>query len=88
MVQFRDFAPRLLESGFFSDSYETLRQALGDANVWIDENHIDVVNVETVVLPNIWDSGEEGTKDVDLSASGKTATTWHQFIRVWYRVAH
>lgn len=85
MIQFRDFAPALLENGFFTNTFETLKQALSDANTWIDKNGIDVVNVETVVLPNMWDSDEEGTKDVDLRASGKSSTTWHQFIRVWYR---
>lgn len=85
MIQFRDFAAEVTSAGFFSNSYETLPQALAKANAWLAAEGVDVLNVETVVLPNMWESGEEGTKDVELRASGKMATTWHQFIRVWYR---
>jgi len=86
MIQFRDFAAEITNAGFFTNSYESLADALDKANAWLAEERVDVVNVETVVLPNIWDSDEEGTGDVDLRASGKSSTTWHQFIRVWYRV--
>lgn len=86
MIQFRDFAPALLKAGWFTNKYESLRQSVDDANAWIAKGGIDVVNVETVVLPNIWDEGENGTKDVELTTANNTSPTWHQFIRVWYRV--
>ncbi|QDU41116.1 hypothetical protein Mal4_54810 [Maioricimonas rarisocia] len=85
MLQFRDFVPRQLDpGGFFSASrYESLQHALDDANTWIGQTGVDVINVETVALPSI--HSEEGSEDVELRSSGEMGTYWHQFIRVWYR---
>jgi hypothetical protein len=85
MIRFEDFAPKLLKSGFFGREFESFADALAGANSWIDQNDIDVVNIETVVLPQIWGKGEDGTTDVDLRVGGETSCTWHQFIRVWYK---
>lgn len=82
MIRFEDFAPKLVKSGFFSREFESFEAALAGANGWIADNGIDVVNIETVVLPQIW--REDGTTDVDLRVGGETSCTWHQFIRVWY----
>ena len=84
MIRFEDFAPKLLKSGFFSREFDSFEAALAGANNWIDSNSIDVVNIETVVLPQIWGKGEDGTTDVNLRVDGEWDTTWHQFIRVWY----
>ena len=46
-------------------------------------NRLDIVTVETVVLPNLWD--EEGSEDPEITTSGDMMSTWHQFVRVWYR---
>jgi len=85
MLQFRDFVPRQLSPrGFFSTSeYESLQKALEGANTWIGQTGVEIINVETVALPNI--HSEEGSEDVELRASGEVGTYWHQFIRVWYR---
>ncbi len=85
MLLFQDFFLEIVRQGFFSIEFEPLRAALRRANEWIDETGADVVNVETVVLPNIHDYNEEGTQDTALRASGETYSEWHQFIRVWYR---
>ena len=82
MIGFEDFAPKLVKSGLFSREFESFEAALAGANAWIDQNGVDVVNIETVVLPQIW--REDGTTDVDLRVGGGTSCTWHQFIRVWY----
>ena len=58
---------------------------MAGANEWIAENGVDVVNIETVVLPEIWEKDEEGTTDVDIRTSGECSSYWHQFIRVWYK---
>jgi len=84
MIKFEDFAPRMTKSGLFSREFESFEAALDGANTWIENYGIDVVNIETVVLPQIWGNGEEGTTDVDLRVDGEWTTTWHQFIRVWY----
>ncbi len=87
MIDFRDFVPKLLDPGglFTAATYESMNESLKAANDWIASENIDVINIETVVLPNIHESDEEGSEDVDLYTSGKSSCTWHQFIRVWYR---
>jgi len=90
MIGFRDFAPEQTGTpGFFkAETLEHLGKALERANRWIDENKngVEVVNVETVVLPNMRDHGEEGTTDPALRTSGEWSTHWYQVIRVWFRI--
>jgi hypothetical protein len=62
-----------------------MEAAVAAANSWIKEYDIKIVNVETVVLPNIWSRYEEGPTDVALGTSGEMPSHWHQFVRVWYR---
>ena len=53
--------------------YESFDAALIAANQWIKENEIRVVNVETVVLPNIWSRYEEGSRDPSLGDQRRIA---------------
>lgn len=87
MIQFRDFVPEMLSAPrlFKAGEYESMDAALAAANSWIKEYGIKIVNVETVVLPNIWSRYEEGTTDVALGTSGEMPSHWHQFVRVWYQ---
>jgi hypothetical protein len=87
MIRFADFVPRELEkAGFFKRSVrEQLSDCLQRANSWIAENHIRILNIETVVLPNISHPGEEGSIDTELYTSGEMSSQWYQFIRVWYQ---
>lgn len=87
MIQFRDFVPEMLSAPalFKAGEYESMEAALAAANSWIKEYDIKIVNVETVVLPNIWSRYEEGTSDVALGTSGEMPSHWHQFVRVWYK---
>jgi hypothetical protein len=87
MLQFRDFVPKMLAAPklFKAGDYETLGGALAAANQWIEEDNVRLLNIETVVLPNIWSRYEEGTTDVALGTSGEMPSHWHQFIRVWYQ---
>ena len=86
MIQFRDFVPRMLSApAFFRvGEYESFEAAVEAANQWIREQQIDVLNIETVVLPNIWSRWEGGSNDVALGTSGEMPSHWHQFIRCWY----
>ncbi len=88
MLRYHDFIPlRTAPPGFLTPAeYEPLAAALADANEWIKENDIRVLNVETVVLPNIWSRHEEGTQDPALGTSGDSPSFWYQVIRVWYEV--
>lgn len=87
MIQFRDFVPKMLSAPalFKAGEYESIEAALVAANAWIVENNLQIVNVETVVLPNIWSRYEEGTTDVALGTSGEMPSHWHQFVRIWYQ---
>lgn len=87
LIACRDFAPKMTQPpGLMHRAvFESLQSAIDEANFWINAHGIDVVNVETVVLPNTWSKFEEGTSDPDLAQLGDMPTHWHQFVRVWYR---
>ncbi len=86
MIAYQDFVPRLVApAGFLSPAeHESFEAALADANLWISTHAVRVLNVETVVLPNICSRFEEGSTDTSLGTSGESPSHWHQFIRVWY----
>jgi hypothetical protein len=86
MLRYHDFVPQMTRPAAFLSpaEYESFDNALIAANKWIKENDLKVVNVETVVLPNIWSRYEEGSGDPSLGTSGESPSHWHQFIRVWY----
>lgn len=86
MLSFKDFVPQEVAAGGFLKvaEYESFDAALAAANDWIHENNIQVINIETVVLPNIWSRFEEGSTDTSLGTRGDFPSHWHQFIRVWF----
>jgi len=85
---FKDFVPAELQEekqtflSYEAAVHQDLQSALDGANHWIKSNQIDVVRIETVVLPSIHRENEEGSEDTNLSDAGGT---WHQFFRVWYQ---
>ena len=52
-LNYKDFFPTVLKSGFFSTTHEELPATVGRASKWIEAAGVCVINVETVVLPNI-----------------------------------
>jgi hypothetical protein len=88
MLKYRDFVPRMISRpGLLNPGeYESFDYALDAANDWIAQENIQVRNIETVVLPNIWSRWEEGSTDTSLGTSGGAPSTWHQFIRCWYEI--
>jgi hypothetical protein len=86
VITYRDFAPQQTAPGGLlkRPEFESLDQAVAEANAWIDSNRVEVVNIETVVLPNVWSPYEEGTEDANIMTRGDFATAWNQFVRVWY----
>ena len=84
----KDFAPQILKKGgmFKSAQIESFDDMENAMNAWINENNIDVVSIETVVLPNIHDSDEEGSEDTMLGTGRESSSNWYQLIRVWHRV--
>ena len=87
MIGFADFVPaKTSEGGFFvSAEFAPVQEAVDRANKWITENNVQVMNVETVVLPNMLDAGETGPQDAHLHVSGEMRHEVYQFVRVWYK---
>lgn len=94
MINCKDFVPKQLQAHtkgmaeqllalvYNQGEYQSLEETIAAANVWIKESAVRVLNVETVVLPNIWEEWEEGSRDPAIRTFEKPI--WHQFIRVWY----
>ncbi|MEP6990327.1 MAG: hypothetical protein ABJA80_05290 [bacterium] len=88
MIRYRDFAPARISGGLLRhERYESFDRAAAAADAWITEHRADIVNIETVVLPNIWRKDEEGTADgqVETEEAMTSVNAWYQFVRVWYR---
>ncbi len=85
-IAYRDFAPKMTSARTLlkAEQFESFDDAVAAANLWIEAAAPDLLGIETVALPNIWRSVEEGTADASLNAAA-AISTWHQFVRVWYR---
>jgi hypothetical protein len=87
MVKCKDFVPEIIQKGgfFTTAKAQEFQTCLDHANQWMKDENIEVVNIETVVLPNIHDELEEGSMDTNLDTLGDTTSSWNQFVRVWYK---
>ena len=87
MIKNIDFTPQITRKGGFfkSDEIENFESTVAQMNEWIEANKPDIINVETVVLPNIHDSDEEGSGDTMLRTGKDGVSHWYQLIRIWYR---
>ena len=85
MIDFRDFLPRQTQKGSFGKAtqYEVIGEVLGEVNDWIHAQKVNVINVETVLLPNMHEPGNRGSQDGHLAT--RDFVRWHQFVRVWFR---
>ncbi|HEX8250474.1 MAG TPA: hypothetical protein VF599_20030 [Pyrinomonadaceae bacterium] len=83
-IRYKDFLPEIKEEGFFSNEYATLDETLYKVNEWIAGETVNVINIETVVLPNMADPAE--AEAAESFSSGEHSTSWSQFIRVWYNL--
>ena len=85
MIQFKDFVPEIKKRIIFSNDIEDLNVSLERMNDWIRKNEqYEIINVETVVLPNMHGKNEEGSTDPELHFA-EFKPVWYQFFRVWYR---
>lgn len=95
MLTFRDFVPQddtpMLA---LSRRRESMQDVLARANAWIAAGGIDVLNIETVLLPASAASGREGGSaggftdnlQLDLGAF-EIGGSRVQVLRVWHRAA-
>ena len=81
-LNYKDFFPTVLASGFFSTEHEALPATVARADQWVAESGVQVINIETVVLPNI--ESVEDASQVGIRTSGKVSSHWYQIVRVWY----
>ncbi len=85
MIAFHDFIPRRQGKrllGILTD-YENLHELVSRANLWIEQNHIDVLNVETVVVTSL-PSETETSPNAQMGSQANVSSTY-QIVRVWYR---
>jgi hypothetical protein len=83
-MRFRDFVPKQLKGKWHeSRKYEDFEAAVAAATDWVRESGIAPLQIETVVLPNIFEPRESGSTDPALGTVSGWAS-WHQFLRVWY----
>lgn len=88
LLKYKDFVPEQVgPKSIWTNrrEIEPLQYALQDANAWIlDHPEIEILNVETVTLPNIHSKWEDGSEDPDLLVTGGASAAWNQFFRIWY----
>jgi len=87
MIKHIDFTPKITKKGGFfrSDQIENFETSVNQMNEWIETNKPDIINIETVVLPNIHDFDEEGSEDTMLRTGREGISHWYQLIRLWYK---
>lgn len=81
-IAFKDFFPTVVRSGFASNEYETFPSVANRASEWIAASGVQVLNVETLVLPNV--SNEAEAQQTNIRTSGEMSSYWRQILRIWY----
>jgi hypothetical protein len=94
MIKYKDFAPRITERGPFGGpaEYESFSEVVSEVNQWIENTMTQVINVETVVLPDRVKGTGDGVYGVTTSnafypvmISQGLAINYFQCVRIWYR---
>ncbi len=86
-IAVKDFAPDKVKGNIFhKGSIEEFDPLMEKINEWIKAENPSIINIETVLLPNMYDDQEHGSMDTELWTGGGTSTQWYQVIRVWYSV--
>ena len=81
-IAFKDFFPTVLRSGILSSEFEPFPKVVQRVNEWIASSGVQVLNVETLVLPNV--SNEAEAQQTNIRTSGEVSSYWRQMLRVWY----
>lgn len=84
MLEFIDFVPEA-EVSMFNVNVNSLESAVKEMNEWLRINEaVEMVNVETLLLPSIHRSGNH-SETTKLRTAGETSSNWYQVVRLWYR---
>lgn len=86
VIKCKDFAPQPILRGPFGGvaEVEPFSQVVSAANQWIENQSVQVINVETVALPQNANSTNDGVYGFTI-ANGTGLVQWYQCVRVWYR---
>ena len=84
MFNFQDFFPRITRQGIMRTESETLSKAVQSANEWVNANRIEVINIETILLPNMT-NGNTKKRAYHIAGHDFASANWIQVVRVWYR---
>jgi hypothetical protein len=85
MIAFQDFVPRVQSKrllGIVND-YENLHELVSRVNIWIEQNQIDVINIETLQVTDL-SKGTETSSQAQMTSQANVTSTF-QIVRVWYR---
>lgn len=91
MFRFKDFTIKVTKQATKQDdpAFEPLEETLIRMNAWIEENDITVLNVETVLLPNIYKNNSDRTSAIGAYKMMQDGLLqidwWYQIYRVWYQ---
>lgn len=85
MINYKDFSPQVSRTGLLghvkeSDSFQTV---VKQANLWLNSNPVKLVNIETVLLPNLLSKPTEVEPEKGASTVGQSHVLF-QCVRVWY----
>ena len=85
MIKFKDFVPQFKKRDWVKQpmKFDDFTELLPEMNDWLEGDSRRLINIETVVLPNIHKLNEAGSTDTDL-VTPSSYNRWHQFVRVWY----
>lgn len=87
MIDFRDFFPleQSKRLGGMVKDFEHLREMMVRVNAWIAAENVDVVSVETIIMPRNTQSEHDQAK-AKIDAYGNGSSLYHyQMLRVWFR---
>lgn len=86
MIAFQDFVPRRQGKrllGMLAD-YENLHELVSRVNLWIEQQRIDVLNVETVLVTSLPNDEADASPKAEMNSQAY-ASSAYQIVRVWYR---
>ena len=86
MFAYKDFAPGVVEKGSFfrGSKVESLKEVVATAKHWAKTNSVEVINIETVLLPVTSKDPAESFERTAISVELGMAE-WTQIVRVWFR---
>jgi hypothetical protein len=88
VIRYKDFAPKVIRRRPLKGviEIESFSEVVSAANQWIENRLVQVMNVETVVLPldhTESDNTNSGMHRVTQALSSPIKS--YQFVRVWYK---